>query len=85
MRSHGHGLSVAGAVRVVAKGNRFYACRDAALFLMADLDDSAGARVTFADNTIGQGVARAVSSAGGAPAGGEVEHAALRVHGTQWL
>ena len=71
VRSHGHGLSVAGAVRVVVKGNRFYACRDAALFLRTDLEASAGARVTFADNTMGQGVAHAVSSAGGAPAGGE--------------
>jgi len=43
IRMHGHGISVAGGVRLTVTRNRFFSCRDAALFLMHDLDPSAGA------------------------------------------
>lgn len=49
IRMHGHGISVAGGVRLTATRNRFFSCRDAALFLMHDLEPSAGRCLTWVE------------------------------------
>lgn len=85
---HGHGISVAGGVRLTVTRNRFFSCRDAALFLMHDLDPSAGAEVVFEDNVAGWGVSHVVAAAPSPLASGHgdaLRHAALRIAGTQVL